>query len=76
MSMKKSSDTIGNRNSDLPVRSAVPQPLRHRVPHIYTIAFINPRLVKMIERYNACYNNITIHTEYKIKLNILRLNLK
>jgi hypothetical protein len=30
--MKKSSDTIGNRTRDLPVRSAVPQPLRHRVP--------------------------------------------
>jgi hypothetical protein len=32
MSMKKSSDTIGNRTRDLPVRSAVPQPLRHRAP--------------------------------------------
>jgi hypothetical protein len=32
MSMKKSSDTIGNRTRDLPVCSAVPQPLRHRVP--------------------------------------------
>jgi hypothetical protein len=29
---KKSSDTIGNRTRDLPVCSAVPQPLRHRVP--------------------------------------------
>jgi hypothetical protein len=34
MSMKKSSDTIGNRTRELPVCSAVPQPLRHRVPHI------------------------------------------
>jgi hypothetical protein len=32
MSMKNSSDTIGNRSRDLPVCSAVPQPLRHRVP--------------------------------------------
>jgi hypothetical protein len=32
MSMKKSSDTIGNRTRELPVCSAVPQPLRHRVP--------------------------------------------
>jgi hypothetical protein len=32
MSMKKSSDTIGNRTRNLPVCSAVPQPLRHRVP--------------------------------------------
>jgi hypothetical protein len=34
MSMKNSNDTIGNRSRDLPVCSAVPQPLRHRVPHI------------------------------------------
>jgi hypothetical protein len=33
MSMKNSNDTIGNRSRDLPVCSAVPQPLRHRVPH-------------------------------------------
>jgi hypothetical protein len=33
MSMKNSNDTIGNRSHDLPVCSAVPQPLRHRVPH-------------------------------------------
>jgi hypothetical protein len=32
MSMKNSSDTIGNGTRDLPVRRAVPQPLRHRVP--------------------------------------------
>jgi hypothetical protein len=32
MTMKKSSDTIGNRSRDHPVCSAVPQPLRHRVP--------------------------------------------
>jgi hypothetical protein len=31
MSMKNSSDTIGNRSRDLPVCSAVPQPLCHRV---------------------------------------------
>jgi hypothetical protein len=30
--MKNSNDTIGNRSRDLPVCSAVPQPLRHRVP--------------------------------------------
>jgi hypothetical protein len=30
--MKNSSDTIGNRYRDLPVCSAVPQPLHHRVP--------------------------------------------
>jgi hypothetical protein len=31
MSMKHSNDTIGNRSRDLPVCSAVYQPLRHRV---------------------------------------------
>jgi hypothetical protein len=30
--MKNSNDTNGNRSRDLPVCSAVPQPLRHRVP--------------------------------------------
>jgi hypothetical protein len=30
--MKNSSDTIGSRSRDLPVCSAVPQPLSHRVP--------------------------------------------
>jgi hypothetical protein len=36
MSMKKPSDTIGNRTRDIPVYSAVPQPLRHRV-HILEV---------------------------------------
>jgi hypothetical protein len=31
MSIKKSGDTIGNRTRDLPVCSAVPQPLRPRI---------------------------------------------
>jgi hypothetical protein len=31
MSVKKCSDTVGNRTRDLPVCSAVPQPLRHRI---------------------------------------------
>jgi hypothetical protein len=39
MSMKKSSDTVGNRTHDLSVCSAVPQPLRHSVPHTYVSAF-------------------------------------
>jgi hypothetical protein len=30
MSMKNSNDTIGNRSRDIPVCSAVPQPLRHQ----------------------------------------------
>jgi hypothetical protein len=32
MSMKNSNDIMGNRFRDFPVCSAVPQPLRHRVP--------------------------------------------
>jgi hypothetical protein len=31
--MKNPNDTIGNQSRDLPVCSAAPQPLRHRVPH-------------------------------------------
>jgi hypothetical protein len=40
MSMKKSSDTIGNRTNDLPVCSAVPQPLYHHMPGWVTKASI------------------------------------
>jgi hypothetical protein len=36
MSMKKSSETIGNQTRNLPVCSAVPQPLHHRSPLIIT----------------------------------------
>jgi hypothetical protein len=35
MSMKNSNETIGNRFRDLAVCSAVPQPLRHRVPRCF-----------------------------------------
>jgi hypothetical protein len=41
--MKKSSDSIGIRTRDLPVCDAVPQPLRHRVPLIYTNNFKTKR---------------------------------
>jgi hypothetical protein len=41
MSMKDSNDAIGNRSRDLPVCSAVPQPLRHRVPHIRKAVIFN-----------------------------------
>jgi hypothetical protein len=36
MSIKNSNDTIGNRSRDLPVCSAVPQPLSHRVLSTYS----------------------------------------
>jgi hypothetical protein len=40
----KNSDTIGNRSRDLPVCSAVLQPLRHRVPRIYCSSGCNSGL--------------------------------
>jgi hypothetical protein len=41
--MKNSNNTIGNRSRDLPVCSAVPQPLRHSVRNIkyITMEYIN-----------------------------------
>jgi hypothetical protein len=39
--MKKSNGTIGNRTRDLPVCSAVPQSLRHRVSSIATTNTLN-----------------------------------
>jgi hypothetical protein len=35
--MKNSNYTIGNRSGDLPACSAMPQPLRHRVPHVWWV---------------------------------------
>ena len=40
MSMKNSSDTIGNRIRDLPAGSVVPQPLRHRAPPGMLVLYI------------------------------------
>jgi hypothetical protein len=37
MSIKNSSDIIGNRSLDLPVCSAVPQPLCHCVPFLVVV---------------------------------------
>jgi hypothetical protein len=39
--MKNSNDTIGKRSRDLPICSAVPQPLCHRVPHFFNLIYIN-----------------------------------
>jgi hypothetical protein len=36
----KNSDIIGNRSRDIPVCSAVPQPLRHRVPPYSMVGLI------------------------------------
>jgi hypothetical protein len=46
MSMKNSSDTIGNRTRDLMVCSAVPQPLHHRLPHLANSTVSNQRRPK------------------------------
>jgi hypothetical protein len=43
MSMKISNDTIGNRSRDLPVCSAVPQPLRHCVPPLHNSKVLDIR---------------------------------
>jgi hypothetical protein len=40
MSMKNSNDTIGKRSRELLVCSAVPQPLRHRVPSVGGVSVI------------------------------------
>jgi hypothetical protein len=44
LSMENSNDTIGNRSRDLPVCSAVPQPLRHwqRAPSVFKRSFKVP----------------------------------
>ena len=55
MSLKNSNDTIENRNRDLPVCSAVPLPLRHRVPHT---------IVNNLHKVDNKYNN-RIATDYE-----------
>jgi hypothetical protein len=56
MSMKNSIHTIGNRSRDLPVCSAVPQPLRHRVPVISNAKIMIVRTVSMGQRSEQCKN--------------------
>jgi hypothetical protein len=51
MSMKIFSDTIGNLSRDLPVCSAVPQPLRHRVPHLKELEALNVLAVYLAAIY-------------------------
>jgi hypothetical protein len=57
MSLKNSSDTLGNRTRDLPVFSVVPQPQRHRAP---------PGI-----KYYIC--NIVAREMYDIKFAVLGL---
>jgi hypothetical protein len=49
MSMKNSSDAIGNRSGDRLVCSAVPQPLRHHVPPIKIIMKENTVFILRVE---------------------------
>jgi hypothetical protein len=46
MSMKNSNDTIGNQSHDLPVCSALPQPLRHHVPPLTVVLTLNPQITQ------------------------------
>jgi hypothetical protein len=71
MSMKKSTDTIGNRTRDLPVCSAVPEPLRHRVPRSY---YVDYTTLPPISVHNS--RNIQVHTTIILgTYNHTRLNL-
>jgi hypothetical protein len=53
MSMKNSNDTIGNRSRDLPDCSAVPQPLRYRVPHT-----LNKHTNNLSSSFNSCLSDM------------------
>jgi hypothetical protein len=50
--MKNSYDTIGNRSHDLPVYSAEPQPLRHRVPRRLRYRLISSTLLALNIKQN------------------------
>jgi hypothetical protein len=72
VSMKTFIDIIGNRSRDLPVCSAVPQPLRHRVPPLYFIRTY--KCVTGSDGLQSCY-----HVEINIMLyeyNLLQLHSK
>jgi hypothetical protein len=59
--MKNSNDTIGNRSRDFPVCSAVPHPLRHRVPPNKTCSIcINVIMRSVRENYSGRSPEITI----------------
>jgi hypothetical protein len=62
MSMKNSNDTIGNRSRELPGCSAVPQPLRHRVPLIsYHIISYHIISYHIISYHIISYHIISYH---------------
>jgi hypothetical protein len=64
MSMKKSGDTIGSRTRDLPVCSAVPQPLRHRVPHLFVVSLESISFTPFPELTNGFRRKAQSHNIY------------
>jgi hypothetical protein len=69
MSMKNSNDTIGNRSRNLPVCSAVPQPLRHSITIIITINFSG--IVKAIITQIRLYIATHIITTTTVKTSVI-----
>jgi hypothetical protein len=71
MSMKKSSDNMGNGTLDLPVCGAVPQPLRHRVlpfiswAQIIIIAITSGQMMIHLNKILRIYFNI-IHSLFNV----------
>jgi hypothetical protein len=51
--MKNSNESIMNRSRDLPVYSAVPQPLRHRVPPEEYITQFDMPCVFSVRKYRS-----------------------
>jgi hypothetical protein len=63
MSMKKSSYTIGNRTSDIPVCSTVPQPTTPpRAPSLYVCMYVCMYVCLNVCMYSHIYIHMYIHT--------------
>jgi hypothetical protein len=68
MLMENTNDTIGNRSRDLPVCSALPQPLRYRVPQVQQVhnaislriptSYFLSHGIKYIQKYSLVEVNI------------------
>jgi hypothetical protein len=86
MSKKYSSDNIENRIRDPPVCSAVPQPLRHRVPRTHTYIHVSiyqlsqyqqviQKHKKMLSRLNYRQDSIAVTTKFYLFLVIYKLTI-
>jgi hypothetical protein len=66
MSLKNSNDTIGNRSRDLPFCSAVPQPLRHRVPQCChgNVKMVSLTLLPSYKIFHSTANTIKVLRSY------------